>query len=245
MPRPTPLERQNNPIGQLRRVLAKPGKKELSQADLALIVDVSKHSLNSIECDRMTLSRQVQNQIRMNTGAIWHEKDNCWRFWQEDGPTYCREHYQKYSELMAGEPKGDYPKGFTLQFDIFFATARIRLLLETLPSKRRAKFLFRLNTFLSDNREEFCPYDFVEFFHDACGLVYARPELDRDHPMNVQRVYLPRVIEHAPKLKALEEWSEKIRFDLTGYEKEIKQRPQWGLPRAKKRRLLASPSCDG
>jgi DNA-binding XRE family transcriptional regulator len=229
----------NNPIQQLRRILAAPGNKELSQAELAPIIDINRHSLNSIECDRMKLSRRMLNQIRLSTGAFWHPVDNVWRFWYEGGPTYTHAHYQRYVELKTKDPIG-WPEGSLLQFDIFFATARIRLLLETLPRRNRLKFLFRLNTFLSESREEFCPNNFAEFFADAQSLVLARPELDRDHPMNVQRVYLPRVIERAPNLKTLEEWLKKIRFDLAGYEKEISQRPQWGLPRVKKKRRTSS-----
>jgi DNA-binding XRE family transcriptional regulator len=243
MPRPTPPERQGNPIQRLRRILAIPGNKDLSQAELAPIVDISKHSLNSIECDRVKLSRRMQDQIKLNTGAVWHEKDQCWRFWEKDGPTYCRDHYRKYSELMMEHAKGIIP-----QLDIFFATTRIRLLLETLPPRKRAQFLFRLNTFLSDSQEEFCPDNFLELFLDACGRVGANPELNRNHPMRVLRFYYPRILRHLPDKKKLEEWS-KIQFDVAGYEKMIKQeraRDVTGvLPHAKKKRQRSASSSRG
>jgi hypothetical protein len=55
--------------------------------------------------------------------------------------------------------------------------------------------------------------------------------------MKVVRFYFPRIMRYLPDLKKLEEWS-KIQFDLTGYEKMIKQerkRDVTGvLPRRKK-----------
>jgi DNA-binding XRE family transcriptional regulator len=246
MPRPTPPSRQGNPVQQLRRILAAPGNNDLSQAELAPLIDINRHSLNSVECDRLKLSRRMRDHIKLNTGAIWHEKDRCWRFWHEDGPKYTHDHYQKYSRLMTEPAKGIMP-----QLDLFFAATRIRLLLETLPPKKRTKFLFALNTFLSDAREEFCPDNFLELFFDACGRFGASPELDRDHPMRIVWFYYPRILRHVPglkdlkkpDLKILEEWS-RIQFDLAGYEKMIKrerERDVTGvLPQAKKKRRTFS-----
>jgi hypothetical protein len=215
--------RFESPIRKLREILASPDKpkgRAASQQWFAKIADIPLDSLRSLEIDRMRFSPMVQSRIKMNTGAVWHEDDKCWRFWQEDGPRYTREHYQKYRELLAR-----HAEGIMLQLDIFFAAMRIRLLMETLPPRERAKFFFRLNTFLSDIREEFCPDQFVELFFDASGRIGANPELDRDHPMRVVRFYYPRILRYLPDPKKLEEWS-KIRFDLTGYEKMIKQERQ-------------------
>ena len=235
MPRRTKPERMKNPIRQLRSILAVPGS-HLSQADLSMIVDIPLDSLSGIESGRQGrqgFSPLMQNRIKMNTGAVWNEKDECWRFWQEDGPKYTREHYQKYRVLMASHTEGN-----MLQLDIFFAVTRIRLLMETLPPRQRMKFWFRLNTFLDDNRKELCRGHFVELFFDANGRVGANPELDRNHPMRVVRFYHPRILRYLPDPKKLEEWS-KIQFDLTGYEKMIKQERQRDvtgvLPRAEKK----------
>jgi hypothetical protein len=222
------------PTRKLREILAvrdNPWNRgAVSQRSFSEISDVPLDTLRSLESrgsKGMRFSPSIQSRIQMNTGAVWNEKDERWRFWSQDGPEYTRKHFEQYRELMMKHAEGIMP-----QFDLFFAAARIRLLLETLPPQARMKFFFRLNAFLGESRKEFCPNHFAEFFHDASGLVFARPELDRDHPMNVRRIYLPRVTEHAPKLKKLEEWAKEVRFDLTGYEKEIRQRPQWGLPPA-------------
>jgi hypothetical protein len=235
MSRLPPKARLNNPIRKLREVLARPGNKSLSQTELAPLIDVPLDLLKRVEAARAKFNRQIQNRILLQTGAAWNENDKCWRFWEETGPKFTREHYEKYRELTA-----EHVEGTMLQLDTFFAAARIKLLMEALPPTKRSKFLFRLNTFLTESQEELCPNDFVEFFYDACGRVTASPERDRDHPMRVSRFYFPRIMRCLPDLKKLEEWA-KIQFDLAGYEKMIKQeraRDVTGvLPRAKKRRV--------
>jgi hypothetical protein len=226
MPRPTRPELLNNPIRQLRRVLAPPlGKKYLSQRELSVIVDIPLDSLRSVESGRMDFSSLMRNRIMCETGGVFDDRDECWRFWKPDGPKYCREHYLKYRELITKDVEKALP------LDVFLAALRIKLLMETLRPEKQFKFLFRLNTFLESSRKEFCSAQFAELFADASSYIEARPELDREHPLLVFRRYPPRL---APVLSknqpAVIDWFVR-KLDATDYE--ISRQPQ---PRAKKRR---------
>src|SRR5262245_37099326 len=150
MPRPTRPERRNNAIRQLRGILANPpDNKPLTQDEMAKITDVPLDSLRGIEAGRQAFSSRVKNRIRCETAAAWNEQDQCWRCWKKDGPKYSREYYLKFRELIDKDVESALP------LDSFLAALRIKLLLETLPAKERFKFLFRLNSFLEDNRKEF------------------------------------------------------------------------------------------
>lgn len=238
MPRPTRPELRNNAIAQLRQILAPPlGKKHLSQDELSTIVDIPLNSLRSVECGRLPFSPLMRNRIMCETGAVFDDRDECWRFWKPNGPKYSREHYLKFRELLEKRMEG-----IMARRDIFFASLRIKLLLEALPPKKRFKFLFRLNSFLETNRKEFCPGRFAELFDDACGFIEAYPELDRDHPMFVTRGYPERLIRHVhseppPPILAppqnikdqekFNRWFEDevtpVSFDQAGYEKSLRQ----------------------
>jgi len=190
MPRPTKPERMNNPLRQLRYILAPPLSKALTQEQLAKVTDIPLDSLRGVESGRQGkqgLSERMQNRIRCEIGAVFNEQDQRWRFWESNGATYQREHYLKFRELLASKVEEMLP------LDIFLAALRIKLLLETLLAKERLKFLFRLNSFLEKNRKEFCPTKFVELFKDASSYIEARPELDRAHPLQLFRGYLPRM----------------------------------------------------
>jgi hypothetical protein len=224
MSRPTRPEYLENPIRKLREILAMPGVKHLSQIELSAIVDIPRDSLNSCECGRMTFSVGMQNRILCETGAAWNANDKRWRFWKSDGPLYTREHFIKYRELLGSRMEKAMP------LDSFLAALRIKLLLEALPPKARFKFLFRLNTFLEENRKEFCPKRFAALFEDATGYVEAHPETDRDHPMTLFRGYPQRL---APVFTAI--GPETISWfvselDQTDFELKPLKQPQ---PRAK------------
>jgi hypothetical protein len=221
MPRPTPPERMRNPIRQLREILAVYGK-PLSQAELAPIVDVPVDSVRYIEKGKMVFTERQQNRIRCATGACWNDADQLWRFWVKDGPRYSREHYVKFRELLGQEMEGAMAR-----LDVFFATLRVKLLLEALPPKARFKFLFRLNSFLEKNRKEFCPERFAELFADASGFIEAHPEIDREHPLRVSRGYPGRLIGHTIVAKSDTAPApgkfNPTNFDLVAYEKHIRQ----------------------
>lgn len=229
MPRPTRPELLNNPIRQLRRLLAPPlGKKYLSQRELSVIVDVPLDSLRSVESGRMDFSPLMRNRIMCETGGVFDDRDECWRFWKPDGPKYCREHYLRYRELITKDVEKALP------FDAFLAALRIKLLMETLRPEKQFKFLFRLNTFLENSRKEFCPAQFAALFADATSYIEAHPELDRNHPLLVFRRYPPRL---APVLSknhpTVIDWFV-TKLDPTDYE--LLKQPQ---PHAKKRRKKA------
>jgi hypothetical protein len=188
--RPRP-GRENNPIRQLRRILALPPPASwgghLSQAQLSEIIDIPLDSIRDVECGRVGFTPRMQNRILGETGAAWNETDQCWRFWKQDGPTYTREHFVKYRELIGRHVESTFP------IDIFLAALRIKLMLETLPPRQQFKFLFRLNSFLEASRKEFCPDHFEQLFADASGFIAARPELDRENPLSVFRGYPARL----------------------------------------------------
>jgi hypothetical protein len=184
--RPTRPDRLNNPIRQLRFILA-PMASPLSQAELARITDVPLDSLKGVECGRQgghrELSPRIENRIRCETGAAWNYDDKCWRFWRKDGPAYTREHYLKYRALIEAHSDAAVP------LDTYLAALRIKLLMETLPAKDRFKFHFRLNLFLEENRKEFCAGRFAELFEDVSNYIEAIPEMDRNHPLVIARRY--------------------------------------------------------
>jgi hypothetical protein len=228
MPRPTRPELLNNPIRQLRRILAPPlGKKYLSQRELSAIVDIPLDSLRSVESNRLDFSPLMRNRIKCETGGVFDDRDECWRFWKPDGPKYCREHYLKYRELIGKDVEKALP------LDVFLAALRIKLLMETLRPEKQFKFLFRLNTFLESNRKEFCPAQFAELFADASSYIEAHPELDREHPLVVFRRYPPRL---AAVLAAIApgaiDWFA-TKLDPADYEITKQSRP---APHAKQRR---------
>lgn len=216
MSRPTPPERLDNPIRQLRFELAPPGRNALSQAELAPLVDIPLDSLKGLESGRITFSPLMQNRIKLETCAVWNTEDRRWRFGTPKGPLYHREDYLQYRLLI------DMSQQLWLHHDAFFAFWRIKLLLETLEPKAQFKFVFRLNAFLEENRQEFCPERFAEFFKDASGFIELLPELDRSHPTHARRTYAKRLLRH---LKIDDEtWERfKVGFDLEGYEKALKR----------------------
>lgn len=255
MPRQPPEERRDNPVRRLRQLLAVPGSKSLSQGELAPIVDIPLDLLKRVEAGRKDFDPMIRNRILCETGASWDERDKIWRFWQQNGPKYTREHWINYRKLLT-EKMDDF---VISRADIFFAEMRIRLLLEQLPPIKRFKFLFRLNSFLETSRKEFCPDQFAELFRDTSGFVEAYPELDRDRPMVVRRGYPQRLLEHSPFLHSpptwikmgqpsspptsaeFTDWLDKAfnpgDFDLTGYEKTLKQpQPAARALHVKKRR---------
>jgi hypothetical protein len=259
MPRQPPKERRNNPIRKLRGILAVPGNKSLSQRDLAPIVDIPLDLLKRVESGRKDFDPLIQNRILCETGASWDERDKCWRFWQQNGQKYTREHWLNYRKLLTEKIE----EFVISRADIFFAEMRIRLLLEQLPPIKRFKFLFRLNSFLENSRKEFCPDQFAELFKDATGFIEAYPEIDRDHPMIIRRGYPKRLLEHSPfpyspppwikvgqpsstpTSAEFTDWLDKAfnpaDFDLAGYEKVLTQ-PQ---PQAKKQRKKAAAVSSG
>jgi hypothetical protein len=239
MSRPTKPERMNNPLRQLRFILAPPLSKALTQEQLAKITDIPLDSLRGIESGRQSrqgLSARMLNRIRFETGAAWNEQDQCWRFWTTNGATYRREHYVKFRELLEGSVEE------VSRLDVFFASLRIRLLLETLTKKTRFKFLFRLNSFLENNRKEFCRDQFAELFDDACGFIEAHPEVDREHPLRLFRGYQPRLLLNIRPIPPAEQSQVEFSFDLAGYRKALK-RPE-RAPRVKEKPAAASSSGE-
>jgi hypothetical protein len=235
MPRPTRLERLNNAIRQLRTLLASPGRSALNQAELSTLADIPLDTLRGVESGRAPLSELILNRIRMETGAAWNPQDERWRVWKVDGPLYAREHYVRYQEMLTLRQE------MLINDDQFFASLRIRLLLETLSPKEAYKFHFRLNTFLEKSRKEFCPEKFAELFYDACGFIEVHPELDRYHPLQMRRSYPGRLRQHtkykmpsfAPsehpdldELKQITAATIPTDFDLKGYEKTLAKQPE-------------------
>jgi hypothetical protein len=236
MPRQTRPERLNNPLRQLRGILANPpDNKPLTQAQFAGITDVPLDSVRGIEAGRQAFSSRMQNRIRCETAAAWNEQDQRWRFWKRDGPTYRREHYLKFRELIGRDVED------ARRLDIFLAALRIKLLTETLSPEAQFKFNFRLNSFLEKNRKEFCPDQFAELFEDASSYIEAHPELDRDNPLLVFRRYPPRLkaVLGAIPPGAIDWFATKL--NPSDYEIVKQQQPQPHMkqqtqPHAKKRR---------
>jgi transcriptional regulator with XRE-family HTH domain len=220
----------NNAIRQLRHALPNPrGNKPLSQAQLAEITDVPLDSLRGIEAGRQAFSPRMKNRIRCATAAVWNEQDQCWHFWEKDGPRYQQDHYLQYREAISRDVEGALP------FDAFLAALRIKLLMETLSPEAEIKFLFRLNSFLENNRKEFCPDRFVELFEDASSYIEAYPGLAfRRYPQR-----LARILKLAPGTPAVIDWFVK---KLNPADYEIIQQPQ--LSTKKRRKKVAAVSSE-
>ena len=137
MPRQTRPERLNNPLRQLRGILANPpDNKPLTQAQFAGITDVPLDSVRGIEAGRQAFSSRMQNRIRCETAAAWNEQDQRWRFWKRDGPTYRREHYLKFRELIGRDVED------ARRLDIFLAALRIKLLRKRSLPKHSSNSIF-------------------------------------------------------------------------------------------------------
>jgi len=228
MSRPTRPDRLKNPIRQLRKALASEGRDYLNQAQLSEIVDIPVDTIKDLESGRASLSDRVQNRILCETGAAWNKEDELWRFWKVNGPTYAREHYERFRKEIERQ---EWP----ISLDVFMAQERIRLLLETLPPKARFKLLFRLNTFLEEARKEFCPEAFEELFGDMSGYIEARPELDRDHPLTVMRGYPHEIFSRLTWDRSLSADDRKKLATFDSLSKKLENRY---LARAERKRIL-------
>jgi hypothetical protein len=216
----TPEERQRAPIKKLRQLLANPGHREISQEQLTRYLDIDLKLLQRVEYGRTTFNQDLQHRVRCEIGAIWHPKDLIWRFWTLKGPEYTRKHFDQYRALLTkGLQSGIAP------LDILFATTRVELLLQTLPSLQRFRFLFDLNTFLEKQRSALCPKLYAQMFEDMSAFVGVNPERDRETPMEVFYGYPPRLLDFV-KQEPQPDGTTRLSFNVDAYEKALRSRPK-------------------
>jgi hypothetical protein len=210
--RPTRPDRLNNPLRQLRFILVPKGRSALNQAELAAVVGIPLNTLKNLECGRAPFSSLYRNRIRCETGFKWHQTKERWH-WAPDPDEFATyERYLRYRTTIEKRTEE------LRREDLAFIGLRIQSLMETVKPWDQFRILFRINTFLEQLRQEFCPDDLLQLFNDACSdLVEFPKSTDGTFKAHMLRMYPPQLLAHS-KLETYRP----LEFDRIGYDKEVK-----------------------
>lgn len=150
MPKKPKSENEDNPLRQLRELLASPGRARISQPEFAQICGISANTIKKIEFGSRSLNPSILTKIRIATGgAQWGPEDRRWTRNGKDPFTFAdfSEHRKRVLNPSAIDQAIK-----AVMVDLIHR--RIEWLFENIPAKSWEGLRSRLNIFLEECKRE-------------------------------------------------------------------------------------------